>query len=76
MIFWRIFRGSSEIVDFGFFYDFRQFSGDPPEFIKIPLFDIFQAIGDLIECAGAGPLQNVTKLLLLMMFQYFRDRQS
>ena len=36
----RIFRGSSEIVDFGFFcfYDFWQFSGDPAEFIKFVFF--------------------------------------
>ena len=57
----RIFRGSSEIVDFGFFYDFRQFSGDPPEFIKILFFDNFQWIRGFIESAGAGPLQHLLK---------------
>ena len=48
----KIFRGSSETVDFGCFYYFWQFSGDPPESIKILFFDNFQSIGYFIECAG------------------------
>ena len=37
---------------------FRQFSGDPPESIKILFFDNFRSIGVFIEYAGAGPLQS------------------
>ena len=45
-------RGSSEIADFGFFTSFGQFSGDPPEFIKILFFDNFLSMGGVIDCAG------------------------
>ena len=56
----RIFRGSSEIVDWGFFYDFWEISGDPPEFIKILFFDSFRSIGDFIESAApSADKQNI-----------------
>ena len=55
------FLGSSEMVDIRNFDIFWQFSGDPPESIKmIILTSVWQFLVNpgFIDCAGDGPLQS------------------